>query len=331
MKSAILYLPTLLLFTICISCSTAKLSTENIMSPEQGRKSAIVTETQDLEISLTTDKDSYEVGEPIYVTAYLKNTSDKTIKVFKYLRPGEGGLELEIRPVEGKNFQYIPLEEADHDKTSKINLRPNQEIGEAFPIFFGGHGWSFTQNGVHEISGTYMTKHEDGQFLSVTAKPIKIDVIDNENKVISSLVSGSKASYQSGLFMTWQAGDHLTDGKRMLDQVLKLNTKSALNNYINLAMGKSYSDHFMDYRSKYPRQANYDLAKRYLNSVNLNALPKYLQIQYHLAMIKCNYNHKIQNKDVTIKHFDAIEKLVKRDVAYKSIMRQVNEMRERVK
>ncbi len=300
------------------------------MPPEQGKKPATTQNTNALELKLTTEKETYIVGEPVYVSAYLKNTSKKGINVFRFLEPGEGALELEIIKNDEKRTSFIPLEEADHDKTSKITLKPNQEIGEAFPVFFGGKGWSFPKNGIYKLRATYKTKQAEGIYISTTSNTLIIKVTNERNPQVDHLVSGSKSSYQSGLFMTWLSGDHLTNGKEILNSILKSKQETDLNNYINLAFGKSLSEPFMDYRNKKPREANYKTARSYLDQVDANRLPKYLQIQYHLASAKCNYNNVVKNKEKTLEHLTQIEFIISNDIAYTNLNSRIKEMKARV-
>lgn len=317
-----------LLILLTTSCTSSRLNQEDVMPPEQGKRQANVKRTNDLVLTLTTEKESYRIGEPIYITATLKNRSNQNLQVFRYLRPGEGALEISIQNTESKAFKFIPLEEADHDKSARTTLGSNQEISDAFPVFFGGHGWSFSKSGTYSLSATYRTKSSSSTYIYTVSTPLSIKIVGQSNEAISAMMSGSKASYQSGLFMTWQAGDHLTKGQAVLEDVLK--TKTPLTNYINLAFGKSYSEPFTDYRIPATRPADYELAEKYLSRVRVKELPTYLKIQYHLAYIRCNYNQKVRNKKITLEHFAQIETIAKNKPAYNGLMDRVKKMRSRV-
>ena len=72
-------------------------------------------------------------------------------------------------------------------------------------------------------------------------------------------------------------------------------------------------------------------ALEYLDKVNVRYLPRYLKVQFHLAKIRCSYNHQEQNGDLAMRHFDALDKLIGDEVAYEALYEKIIEMKGRVK
>ncbi len=324
MKYLTIRIAIILITALMLSCNSST-------SEKNTKKRAAQEISSDLKFKMSTDKTAYEIGEPVYATVHLKNNSKNTINIFGLLNHRDGALQINIKPDNKKSYLFVPLSEADHDHTAMIELKPGESIAEAFPIFFGGNKWSFPKNGTYEITATYKTIIKKGTISSVNSNKINLNISVNKNEVLSKILSGNKASYESGLFMTWQAGDHLTKGQNLLKQVLASSPKTNLNNYINLAFGKCFSEPFMYYRLKEPRKADYFFAEKYLDKVEVTTLPKYLKIQYHLARIRCNYNQSIRNKKMTLDHFSQLKPLISNDIAYQRIGKRIKKMRQRIK
>ena len=334
MKKINLYIFLSFVLMIISSCATSsKIKGVDVMPPQEGAKNEMVKQSVELNLNISVEKQKYVLGEPVYLLAELINESNQSLKLNKHLRPGDGSLEIMIRDSKKEATEFVPLEEADIDMSSRAELRPGQSFAAEFQIFFGGHGWSFPKAGVYQIKASYKSNLDNKTYVEVESKPIKIEIADKSSQLQKELVSGSRMSYQSGLFLTWGSGDHLTKGHSMLQKLLESGDSQQLGNYINLAFGKSFSDSFMDYRSKSKeaRPADYKRALEYLDKVNVRYLPRYLKVQFHLAKIRCSYNHQEQNGDLAMRHFDALDKLIGDEVAYEALYEKIIEMKGRVK
>lgn len=331
MKNLTTYIYTLAIISLSISCSTTRLNPEDVMPPSEGRPTLKTQVTDKLTFEIRTDKENYLIGEPVYLYAYLTNSSREDLKLLGKLRPGSGAVHIKVSHSGEETKTYIPLTEADHGFNANITLDPGNTIGDVFQIFFGGAGWSFNEEGEYIISAHYTTKAGEGQFVRTHAEEVSIKVSDSGNDVIRQMVSGDRSSYQAGFFMAWQAGDHLTKGLALLNNILKSDVEFPIRNVVNFALAKRYSEHFTDYRINETRPANCELTKKYLDPVDPEALPEPLRVQYFLAVARCQYNHLVQQPNQARQAYRNALEIMGRDEAYQNLRIRVHELMDGVK
>lgn len=89
-----------------------------------------------LQVELSADAKSYKLGEPIIITARLRNVTQGSFWIFKYLLWGRrGGFVLEVNDNSGHKVEAVQLDE-DHvlpstisDAKSYLELAPDYELG----------------------------------------------------------------------------------------------------------------------------------------------------------------------------------------------------------
>ncbi len=214
-------------------------------------------------------------GEPVYVTVKLENTSPKAIAVFPTLYPEDSALQVEVIEPGGQRRTFVPYSLDLNDLAPK-DLAQGESITAAFPIFYGGRGWTFQQEGKYQISGVFVDPANGTPM--VQSDPVELTVSQDDGSG-HFLLQGGKASDQAGEFLLWQSGDHLRAGIAHLESLIEQHPGSVLADYAQLAFAHNLSRPFRDYSIGKLRKPNPGAALKYLEKVKFDRLPPYLQVE----------------------------------------------------
>jgi hypothetical protein len=273
----------------CTTPSGMKWPNDAKISPSSAVKPATVKKDEGLRLSIETEKQNYHIGEPIYVIVRLTNTYGKPRTVMTELRPGEGAITVYISSAEEKSVPYEPLVNVDYDASVIKTLQPQETIGDVFPVFFGGRGWTFVQEGDYQLVAVYHTQMQDGVMSETKSSPISINIEKTPDGSGQFLLDQQdEEAYEAGKFLMWQAGDHLELGIERLAQLTRRWPESVLSSYAAFAIGKSLGQPFMDYRKQSVRSANCVSSLEYLSRVKQEQLSRNTRVQYQLAKFRCH-------------------------------------------
>jgi hypothetical protein len=233
-----------------------------------------------LALSASVDKKQYTLGEPVYLSVFLQNTSASPQAVAPSLTTGHGSIEVIVEDAAGKASGFAPTSFLDSSAPA-ANLLPKQVMANVMPIFFGGRGWTFPSAGRYTVKTTYAYLAQ-GKTSHVAADPIVLEVT---NDPAGSLLvqPTARASQEAGKLLLWMSGDHLRGGAALLEELMAKYPKSPVANYAALALGRSWARHFLDYGAERVRPPDYQRARAYLKNVRASELPEYLRVQYQLT------------------------------------------------
>ncbi len=110
--------------------NTAKVSPRAALDP------AAVIPAVDLELSIRTEKESYYIGEPIYLVVHLRNTGREAKRVMGQLHPDDGAIAVYVTAADEVRRRYAQLANVDNDSTAYRELAGGETIGDIFAIFF---------------------------------------------------------------------------------------------------------------------------------------------------------------------------------------------------
>lgn len=246
-----------------------------------------------LELAIDTDKLQLQLGEPVYLTAILRNIGTAPIDVEQALDPQTGVIDISIVGPDGSAAKFLPLFYSE-STVPEVRLEPGDPIRKSpgvadhvasvFPIFFGSPSWSFPNSGTYRISAVYLfDSHRhvriDSNVLSITVTP---------SDVGQTLVDDSAAGIEAAKFLLWQQGDHLGKGRAHLQRLLDTHPDSLLASYIRLAKGRNLSRSFRDFTRDRIRPPQCGAALSYLEAVDVDLLPSYLQILHAISVSRCS-------------------------------------------
>lgn len=232
-----------------------------------------------LRLSLDIGKSEAVVGEPIYATLTLTNEGTAALPVFPDLYPEVGVGAIEIRH-EGSVELFRPMGVDDVD-TQVQELPPGQSLSATFPIFFGGPGWTFTSPGSYQLTGMY--RHPTaGPSGVLSSSPVVLTMVEG-GAAGALLTDDSPASYEAGLYMLWEGGDHLRRGIARLQTLIEEYPNQIQADYARLSLGLSLSRGFRDYSIGKVRPPDYVRAKALLEPINEGRLQPFAGLRKVLA------------------------------------------------
>lgn len=274
---------------ICAACdlpSGGRFPQQGVESVEDAAPTAQTVPAQDLRLTVGTERPDFELGEPIYAMIILENVGDRARRVVGELRPEDGAITILIAGGDRETRAFSPLAHADNDQTALVELGPGERIGATAPIFFGSNGWTFAEPGEYELSAVYAGPGEGGSIQQVRSEPIVISVHGDEGAG-AVLTAGDSASFEAGKFLTWQAGDHLVDGRELLEAVIERWPNSRHASHAAFALGRSWSEPFMDYGRNEVRPSDCELALEFLNRVDRSVVGTQANVLIHVARARC--------------------------------------------
>jgi hypothetical protein len=238
-----------------------------------------------LTFTASVDKKVYALGEPVYLSVFLHNTSGSTQLVAPALRTSDGTIEVVVVDASGRPRGFTPTSIFDTSAPS-AKLPPKQVLANVVPIFFGASGWTFPAAGTYTVRTTY-TFTREGKHLHIPAAPSTFEVrADQAGELL--VQPASQASEQAGKLLLWMSGDHLTEGGALLESVIGKHPPSPLASYAALALGRRSARHFLDYRTGKVRPPDPERARSYLRSVRTNDLPVYPRTLHQLAQAQAS-------------------------------------------
>lgn len=297
------------------------------VSPGDAPAKAVIVPANQLALSVAPERSRYRVGEPVYLAITLRNASERAERVIGSLHPEDGAVDVVIAALDGRQREYVPLGEADHDETIFQSLAPGATIGNMVPVFFGGAGWTFDKPGRYTIIAYYRLPGGKKTVRESKSAPVTIDVEASPEgrKLIGD---GGPASREVGKFLSWQAGDHLEKGGAQLSELMQQAPGSPLASYANFAFGRSWGDSFMDYRKRLVRPANCELAIRHLAKVRDADVTDFIRVQSAVTSARCAAQRK--ELGAARGHIGSVKKMAGDKPEYRSILVRLAELEKYV-
>jgi len=298
------------------------------VSPRSAVEPATVIPAVQLELSIRTEKESYYIGEPIYLVVHLRNTGREAKRVMGQLHPDDGAIAVYVTATDGARGRYAQLANVDNDSTAYRELAGGETIGDIFAIFFDANGWVFREPGIYQLDVTYRTIEQPTVASEVASNSISVTIEetpDGSGKVL--VVAGDPASFEAGKFLLWQAGDHLVQGQERLTEIIERYPESVLSNYVRFALGKSLSQPFTDYGLGVIRPADCRMSSVYLRAVKPAQISENAQIQRLIAQYRCNV--RLGDKDSAASAIGEVRKLIQNRPEYQALGARLDQMERR--
>lgn len=272
----------------CTTPAGGKWPPRGVVSPRSANPPASAVPAEGLLLQVATERDSYILGEPVYLMLQLNNIGPRPQRVVGSLDPVDGAIEILVRPPDARPIHFVPLVEADHDEGIFVELAPQGSLGGVVPVFFGGNGWTFSSPGEYQLTAVYHSPSGEKMMMEAKSAALTLVIEPSADGAGEFLVGkGQQASNEAGKFLTWQAGDHLIAGRDHLQTVLVRWPESPLIHYVHSAFARSYSNRFADYRTRSIRPPDCARALDHLRQVADDRLPAYLRYQNAMTRARC--------------------------------------------
>jgi hypothetical protein len=236
---------------------------------------------QNLRLQISTERPSFSLGEPVYLTVRLVNEGPNEIRLLALLNPKDDLLGISIRDPAGQGVGFVPLSALDRD-ASLTMLAPKMEIGAVVPVFFGATGWVFQVPGQFVAVARFDVHTGPGEPRLIQSPPLSITIRDEFADGARFLMDGEEG-LEAGRFLVWRSGDQLEQGLERLRQYAERYPTSPVVDHYHFALGRSWARPFKDYRKGAVRPANYERALMELDLVRDDVLPASLRVEKYLA------------------------------------------------
>jgi hypothetical protein len=271
---------------------------------------------QEIEFRLSMGKTEYLLGEPAVAYLELSNSGTQSVPVIDQLDPKLGIVKFYIKSGSEETI-FRPYVVADSmPRTSLLN--PGTLVSGDAKIFYGGKGWTFKSVGKYQIRATYNGLVSNPKE-ELNSNVVEVNIRSPENKQEKDQVSLIMGDEQ-GLFLLFEAGDHLSKGIRSLTELTRKYPQSDLAGYANIALGRNYSKDFKDFQRGFVRKADTERSLLHLKSAKDRNVDSYFARQAYLTLAKIyedsnledakkeTLNEYIERFSRDSKHADSIKK-----------------------
>ncbi len=166
-----------------------------------------------LRLILSTDKSSFQLGEPLVVNVELKNESSRPMKVVKYLAPDYQFTTYEVTKPGGEQIPYRSLTILNVRQDLYTTLGPGESLFERAKIFFGNEGWVFKKPGTYRVNAAHTPVEGNPIRSNELALEIKSPPDQAHRRATELVLTG-----QAGIFLLWEGGDQFSEGISNLEK-----------------------------------------------------------------------------------------------------------------
>lgn len=236
-----------------------------------------------LRLVIETERPSVALGEPVYLTARVRNEGSAAARLIPLLQPSDGLLVISMSGPRGERLGFVPLGVRDSE-TPPSDLAPGAQVATSFPVFFGASGWTMRTPGTYTLRARFTVHDGQGAPRELRSDSLTIRVGDQPAELATALLTTSAASEQAGKFLTWSGGDHLGAGQELLASLVTRFPGAALIDHYRLALGRSLGRPFKDYTRSAVRPADPARSVAALEQVRDSVVPAVLRIQKYLGL-----------------------------------------------
>lgn len=312
--------------TACTTPAGGPLVGRGVVSPDDAKPATQSVPAEHLRLEIVLDREVYALGEPIYLTLRLHNSGSDTLRVIGSLDPTDGAVDVLVEGPGERQETFVPLVEADHDEGIFENLGPGAVLGTVVPIFFGADGWTFDEPGRFEVTAIYKTPGERGRTLRTVSTAIALEV--RSSSIGARLVGEAQRSLEAGKFLTWQSGDHLEQGRALLEQALEAEDQSPLSDYIHSAFARSLGEPFADYRAGRVRPPDCQQALNRLVQVTNDRLHVYVRMQNAVIRAKCAF--RTNDREAAGRYLKEARGMAEGKPEYRGLLLRIDELQGRL-
>jgi hypothetical protein len=204
-----------------------------------------------LRLSLSFEKPTFFVGEPVVAHVTLSNTGSETVSIPGELEPEYYTIRYMISTNGGTEILFRPWALLENDGVAQ--LVPGTSVSTQAKIFAGANGWTFSVPGPYTIRAVMGRIHSDPVTITVQQPPTEA-----ERHQSALLLKNQEAA----LFLLLNGGDHLTDGIKVIRDIAASTTRLA--GYANYALGVSLANEFANLKNGTTRPRNLPQAEQFL-------------------------------------------------------------------
>jgi len=254
-----------------------------------------------IEFTLSTDKMNYVLGEPVIITATIRNIHADSVKIIPHFRPRFGLTKYKISKNNNKDINLTPIFYIDADFNA-VSLNSGDSVSQFVPIFAYSEGPVFTEPGTYKISAEYLGIQNTNS-LEIFIEPPQTE----EERMASNYMLEPEVT----LFMFVRGAKTLTKAQRLLAEITEKFQGTRLYPYANATMGMYYSQFAQTSKDKNQTKLELNKAINHLTSSLESDITPYYKINTYYHLI--NSYLKNNDKYKAIATLDKFEKVYKAD------------------
>lgn len=191
------------------------------------------TQSANLGLSISFDKPAYFPGEPVVAHVLVANPTAAAIAIPEQLDPEYMRIVFMVKRNDEPEVEFRPWALMENQRMT--SLAPGASIDVHARIYFGAEGWTFAR------PATYRVRAVLGRASSNTASLTVQTPTSEPERTQSARLSDNR---EAGFFLLFDGGDHLTNGKALLQDIASTATRFA--GFATYALGASLSKRFAD-------------------------------------------------------------------------------------
>lgn len=232
---------------------------------------------QGLRLRLSAEKETYALGEPVVLTAELRNTGNAGGTVIYRLAPEYGLVEYRIKAPSGQLESLRPVSNVNVRRSFRKSLEPGTSVFDTVKLFYASTGWTMREPGTYTVTAAYPGAKEK---IEASVEIIVTPPTPSEGPAAKRMLVND----QQGLLLYWEHGDQLTEGIRNFEVIAEEFPRSPLSAYANCGLGLNLSKDFYDGRTDKVRPANHRAAIGHLKKALAGKMDSYFRVQATLAL-----------------------------------------------
>jgi hypothetical protein len=225
--------------------------------------------------SISSDKTSFVLGEPIVLRATLTNDTAERIRAIPIFDPTFGYARYTIVYPDGNRRPFAPPWHID-GIAEPVTLGPGESVSGDVPLFFAATGLTFVEPGEYIVVGHYM---------GLESPPFTVQV-DAPTETDESAASELMLDDTVGLFLLAGGGESLSAARDRLEQVQSEYSGTLLAGYASYSLGVYYSRDARDFSTGQVRPADLDQAQFYFNEALEQPLLPFFRIRSYSGAIQ---------------------------------------------
>lgn len=229
-----------------------------------------------LKITIRTEKNAFQLGEPIVIYSTITNNTQEQIQVFTEIRPETDIYHFLISSPKGqtKTFHPIYIEEPD----VLTILGPNEQLRDAARLFYSGKGYSFPEAGNYKVQ--LRSQGMASNLIDIKILTARTDAEKEQAKLVLE-------HPELGFFLMIEGSDVLADAQEQIEILRRKYMNSLITPYFLYGLGKNYSVAKRNFMTKQAREADLPKAIEILESIKNAEMQLFYRNKVFLTLAGC--------------------------------------------
>ncbi|MDX0116487.1 hypothetical protein GOC07_30545 [Sinorhizobium meliloti] len=217
-----------------------------------------------VELTLSAPPAGFVLGEPVVLRATMRNTSPEPAASPRFLKPEFGIVQYYVGSEPDASSLFVPYLLKEPAEPT-VQLEPGGEILEDVEIFYGADGWFFRSPGQYQVRAVVPGG-------SLQSNTVNFSILPPQSPEEETAAEAIINSDQAGRFLLFRGGEHLDEGREVLERVMELAPNSPLSDHAGVSLGLNWLRPAADWSAGEVRAANPSRALDLLSVVDIDTV-----------------------------------------------------------